>query len=272
MSKLSRTSAVFLVLCSPALAADWATWLGPNRDGKSLETGLLKSWPAGGPKSAWKVKGLGEGYSSMAVVGDRIYTMGQQGGQQFVLALDASTGRQIWKTSIGKAFDSEQGGGPRSMPQVEGNRLYALASDGSLVCLETEAGKRVWGFNCIEKFSSPMPRWAFCESPLIDRDRLVIAPGGKGAAIVALNKATGAVIWKSGDFEPGYSSVLAFDFAGRHFYTVLTNTAAIGVDASDGALLWRYTKPITQYANVATPLYADGTCFTPARTERAAGS
>lgn len=261
MPKLSRTLFIAFLLCIPAVAADWPTWLGPNRDGKSTETGLLKSWPEGGPKSVWKVKGLGEGYSSMAVVGNRIYTQGQEGGQQFVLALDAASGKQVWKTPTGKAFSIEQGGGPRGIPVVDGNRLYALASDGTLVCLETETGKRVWGFNYVEKFGSPMPRWAFSESPLVDGDRLVINPGGKGAGIVALNKATGAVIWQAQDDATSYSSVLLLDFGGRHIYTALTASAAIGVDAKDGSLLWRYDKVVNRVANIATPVYADGHVF-----------
>jgi outer membrane protein assembly factor BamB len=256
-----RISFVFFILCIPVYAADWATWLGPNRDGKSTETGFLRSWPEDGPKIAWKATGLGEGYSTMAIVGDRIYTLGQQGEQQFVLALDTATGKLVWRTTVGKAFHSEQGGGPRSMPQVDGNRLYALAADGTLVCLETETGRRVWGFNYIEKFDSPMPEWAFCESPLIDGDRLIIAPGGHGTAVVALNKATGDVIWQSGDAEAGYSSVLGFDFDGHRIYTVLTNSVAIGVDAKDGSLLWRYERIVNNFANVVTPVYADGYVF-----------
>jgi outer membrane protein assembly factor BamB len=152
MLKLGRIASVLLLLCEPVLAADWTTWLGPNRDGKSTETGLLTSWPEGGPRSIWHAKGLGEGYSSMAVVGNRIYTQGQEGDQQFVLALDTASGKQVWKTPTGKSFSSDQGGGPRGMPTVDGNRLYALASDGTFVCLDTETGKRLWGFNYIEKF------------------------------------------------------------------------------------------------------------------------
>jgi outer membrane protein assembly factor BamB len=262
MSKLSRISSILCFLCIPLLAADWTTWLGPNRDGKSIETGLLKSWPEGGPKSVWKTTGLGEGYSSMAVVGTRIFTQGQEGNQQFVLALDATTGKQVWKTPTGKAYQNDQGGGPRSMPQVDGNRLYALASDGTLVCLDTETGRRVWGFNYTEKFGSAIPRWGFSEQPLVDGDRLIINPGGKGAAIVALNKTTGAVIWQSQDEPANYSSVLAFDFGGLHIYTVLMNSAAIGVDAKDGSLLWRYEKAADRPGiNVATPVYADGYVF-----------
>ena len=258
MPKSIRTTAALILFCIPALAADLTRWLGPNRDGQFAETGLLKSWPEGGPKSVWKVKGLGEGYSSIAVVGNRIYTQGQEGQQQFVLALDATTGKEVWKTSTGKPFQSDQGGGPRNMPQIDGNRLFALASDGTLVCLDAETGKRVWGFNYIEKFGSRNPRWGFSEHPLIDGDRLVIAPGGSGAGIVALNKATGAVIWQSQDDLASYSSVLPIDFGGLHIYTVMTASAAIGVDARDGSLLWRYAKVVNGVANIATPIYADG--------------
>lgn len=249
------------MLCIPTLAADWANWLGPNRDGKTGETGLLKSWPDGGPKSIWKVKGLGEGYSTMAVVGNRIYTQGQEGDQEFVLALDAASGKQVWRTPIGKAYSSDQGGGPRGMTTTDGNRLFAVSADGALVALDTETGKRVWGFNYVEKFGSTIPRWGFAESPLVDGDRLIINPGGKGAGVVALNKTTGAVIWQAQDDMASYSSVVALDFGGHHIYTVLTSSAAIGVDAKDGSLLWRYEKVANRVANIATPLYRDGYVF-----------
>lgn len=261
MSSLRIICSIFFLLCIPAIGADWTTWLGPNRDGKSPETGLLKAWPEGGPKQIYLAKGLGEGYSTVSVVGNRIYTMGQQGEQQFVLALDAADGKQVWKTPAGKAYSNDMGGGPRGMPVVDGNRLYAVASDGTLVCLETATGKRVWGFNYIQRFGSSMPTWGFSESPLVDGDRLVINPGGKGAGIVALNKATGAVVWQAQDERAGYSSVVAVDFAGRHIYTVLMGAAALGVDAKDGSLLWRYEKVANRVANVATPVYADGHVF-----------
>jgi outer membrane protein assembly factor BamB len=261
MTSLRRVSSLFLLVSIPVLAADWTLWLGPHRDGKSVETGLLTSWPAGGPKVIWKVKGLGEGYSSMAVAGNRIYTQGQEGAQQFVLALDVASGKQVWKTPAGKSYSNERGNGPRGMPQVDGSRLYALGSDGTLVCLETETGKRVWGFHYGEKFGSTQPKWGFSEQPLIDGDRLIINPGGKGAGIVALNKSTGAVIWQSQDDLAGYSSVLPLDFGGRHIYTVLTSSAAIGVDAREGALLWRYEKVSNRVANIATPVYSDGSVF-----------
>ena len=261
MFMLIRISSILFFLCISVFAADWATWLGPNRDGKSTKTGLLTSWPESGPKAFWKAAGIGEGYASMAVVGNRIYTQGQEGDQQFVLALDASNGEQVWRTPTGEAYNSGQGSGPRAMPIIDGDRLYALAADGTLVCLETETGKRVWGFNYIEKFGSREPKWGFSEHPLVDGDRLIINPGGKNAGIVALNKNTGDVIWQSQDDLAGYSSIVAFDFGSTHIYTVLTASAAIGVDANDGSLLWRYDKVSNRTANIATPVYAEGHIF-----------
>ena len=134
----SRLGFLILFSCGVlASAADWPQWRGPNRDGKSLETGLLASWPAGGPRLVWKAQGLGEGYSSFAVVGGRLYTQGQQGNQQFVLAIDVNTGKQLWKTPSGRAYGNDRGNGPRGTPTIDGNRLYALAADGMLLCLET---------------------------------------------------------------------------------------------------------------------------------------
>ena len=262
MSILIRITTVVLLSCIPSLAADWATWLGPHRDGKSAETGLPASWPEGGPELVWSATGLGEGYASMAVVGNRVYTQGQEAGQEFVLALDVATGNQIWKTAVGKAYENPQGNGPRGMPQVDGDRVYAVSAEGNLVCLATETGEVVWDIYYADQFDSIIPKWGFTESPLVDGGRLVINPGGKNAGIVALDKATGDVIWQSQNDLAAYSSVLAFDFGGLHIYAAMTASAAIGVNAEDGSLLWRYEKASNGWGiNIATPVYADGHVF-----------
>src|ERR1700730_12348372 len=132
------TLILFTLIASVTIrSADWPQWRGPNRDGISAETGLLDSWPASGPRLVWKARGLGEGYSSFAVAGGRLYTQGQQGNQEFVLAFDVSTGKQLWTTPSGRAFREQRGHGPRGTPTVDGPRLYALAADGTLVCLDT---------------------------------------------------------------------------------------------------------------------------------------
>ena len=122
-----------LVLIPSARADDWPQWRGPNRDGISAETGLLASWPANGPPLVWKTHGLGVGYSAFAVVGDRLFTQGQQGSQEFVIAFDTNTGKQLWKTPGGHAFHEQRGPGPRGTPTIDGTRLYAVAADGTLI-------------------------------------------------------------------------------------------------------------------------------------------
>jgi outer membrane protein assembly factor BamB len=256
-----RLGLILFLFGMVAPAADWPQWRGANRDGKSAETGLLDSWPKGGPHLLWKVQDLGEGYSGPAIAGDRLYIQGQQGGQQLVMAYDVHTGKQLWKTPAGMAFKGDRGNGPRGTPTVDGARLYALSADGTLVCLETAAGRRVWELNLVERFSGRATNWGYTESPLADGDRLIVTPGGPAAAVVALNKDTGNLLWKSQNDRAGYSSAIALDIGGTHALAVLTAEAAIGLDAKNGALLWRYARVANRTANVATPIAHDGTVF-----------
>ncbi|MFB3826529.1 MAG: PQQ-binding-like beta-propeller repeat protein [Bryobacteraceae bacterium] len=256
-----RSSVIILCLCSTAAAADWPQWRGPNRDGISQETGLLQGWPRGGPKQVWKAQGLGEGYSSAAVVGNRLYTQGQQGGRQFVIALDVATGKQVWKTPTGNRLDNDRGNGPRGTPTVDGKRLYAIASDGTLACLETETGKPVWSVNFPQAFGGRAPNWAYSESPLVEGGNVIVVPGGRGASIVALNKDTGAVVWRTQSDRAGYSSAVPFDAGGVRGLAVLTGEAAVGLNAKNGELLWRYTKVANRTANIATPIVSRGHVF-----------
>src|ERR1019366_8674824 len=141
-----------------AWAADWPQWRGPNRDGISAETGLLDAWPKGGPPLVWKIEGLGEGYSSAAIAGGRLFIQGQHADEECVLAFDANTGKQLWRAHTGIPFRESKGDGPRGTPTVDGDRVYALAADGMLVCLETATGKRIWGFNIVDHFHGRVPQ------------------------------------------------------------------------------------------------------------------
>jgi outer membrane protein assembly factor BamB len=202
----AATLGVFLVSIVSLAGMDWPQWRGANRDGTSPETGLLKSWPAGGPKQAWKFVGLGAGYASVSVAGGRIYTQGQRGDAQYVVALDEATGRRIWETRHGGPYRERRGDGPRGVPTVDGDMLYALAADGSLSALRTEDGKSVWSLHMVRDFSGRVPNWGYSESPLVHGDRLIVTPGGSGKAIVALDKRTGKTVWSSQSDGAAYSS------------------------------------------------------------------
>jgi outer membrane protein assembly factor BamB len=207
------------------------------------------------------VQGLGEGYSSFAVVGNRLYTQGQKGDEEFVLALDVATGKSVWKTTTGRHFGNDRGNGPRGTPTVDGNRLYAVSGDGTLVCLETDTGKRVWSINFVTDFKGRAPHWGYSESPLVDGDNLIVTPGGPRASVVALNKANGAPIWKSQSDGAAYSSAIPFEAGSTHGMAILTASAAVGLNLKNGELLWRYPNVANRTANIATPVVRQDRVF-----------
>ena len=251
-----------LLLCAlPICAAEWPQWRGIQRDGTSPETGLLKAWPEGGPKLAWKAAGLGEGYSSFSVAGGRLYTQGQRAGVQYVMAFDVNTGRKLWEVANGRAYEERRGNGPRGTPTLDGGRVYALAADGSLACLEAATGSKLWGFNIVTRYAGEVPHWGISESPLIDGARVIVQPGGANASIVALDKLSGKEIWKSPGDGAAYSSAILAQVGGLKQLLHFTNTAAVGLRADTGEPLWRYAQVSNRTANIATPIYREGHVF-----------
>jgi len=252
---------VFALLACNLQSADWPQWRGPQRDGISKETGLLKEWPKDGPKLLWQRKDLGSGYSTPSVVGDRLYVISNQGMEnESVQALNVKDGKETWSVRIGKVGPNEgpQYPASRSTPTVEGQVLYALGSDGDLACLETANGKIRWQKNLRTDFGGKPGKWAYAESPLIDGDALVITPGGSTATLVALNKKNGEVIWKSvipnGD-PAAYASIVIGEPAGVKQYIQFLEKGVVGVDAKTGKFLWRYDKTAeSSPANIPTPV------------------
>ena len=252
------TAAVALLgLASQAAAqtaALWPQWRGPNRDGISKETGLLKQWPAEGPPLVWKATGAGAGYSSFSIADGKLYTMGLRGNREFVIAFDVATGKEVWATAHGSAFHNDRGNGPRGTPTVDGDRVYALGGNGDLSALDARTGKIVWAKNVLKEFGGSNIQWGISESPLVIGNKILVNPGGPGASIVALNKADGSVIWKSQSDKAGYSSGIPIEVNGGTQVVFFTSERAVGLDLKDGHLLWEYARPANNVANVATPI------------------
>jgi outer membrane protein assembly factor BamB len=222
---------VFTLLCVSQLTAqtaEWPQWRGPNRDGVSKETGLLKQWPTDGPPLVWKAAGAGTGYSSLAISAGRIYTMGVRGEREYVIAFDVATGKELWATAHGHRYKDDRGDGPRGTPTVDDDRVYSLGGNGDLSCIDTKAGRIVWSINVLQKFGGKNPNWGISESPLIIGDKLLINPGGPGASVVALNKKDGSLIWKSESDEAGYSSAMPVQVGSMTQVVFFTDKRALG--------------------------------------------
>src|SRR5215204_4766731 len=168
-------------------AVNWPQWRGPNRDGISKETGLLKQWPAEGPPLAWKTTGAGRGYSSFSISDGRLYTMGLRGDREFIIASDLATGKEAWATAHGSAFRNDRGDGPRGTPTVDGDRVFALGGNGDLSALDARTGKIVWTRNVLREFGGSNITWGISESPLVIGNKVLVNPCGPGASTGALH-------------------------------------------------------------------------------------
>lgn len=244
-------------------ADDWPQWRGPDRNGQSSETGLLKEWPEGGPPLAWRVEGLGGGFSSLAVTGGMIYTLGDWEEGTFVLALREADGSPVWKTRIGDAGGHKGYPGPRSTPTVDGGQVFALNQFSGLHCLDAETGKETWSVNLEKDFGGKMMSgWKFSESPLVDGDRVVVTPGGAKGTVLALDRKTGERIWQTEEWtDPaGYSSVVVATIHGTRQYVQLTGQSVAGIDPDSGKILWRADRP-GKTAVITTPLIQDDLVF-----------
>jgi outer membrane protein assembly factor BamB len=283
-----------LVLTSATASAgspesfDWPQWQGPDRNAISKEGGLLKEWPKDGPPLAWKIKGLGGGYSAPSIAAGRILGMSNRGDDEVIWALSEKDGKELWVTRLGPAFKQQapQGReGPGCTPTVDGELLYVEGLGGDVACLQAKDGKIIWQRSLTRDLGGRAPMWSYRESPLVDGEKVIFTPGGQDAMLAALDKLTGKTIWKSqvpggpggpgggpGGFGGGprgfggagaaYASAIAIDFDGQRQYVQFTAKALVGVAASDGKFLWRYDKPANGMGiNCSTPIYHDGMVF-----------
>jgi len=262
--------ALGFLLLSPitASAEDWGQWLGPNRDGKSAEKGLVSGWAKGGePAVRWKIP-LGSGFSGVAVVGDRVYTMTSDPvpddedeitskHREYLVALSARDGKEIWKKAIGPVFVDRMGGnGPRATPTVYKGQVFALSGHGILMAFKADTGSVRWMTDLKQAFGAETPKWGFCASPLVVNDTLYIDAGGSlGHGLVALNIHDGTVRWNNGDFKTGYSSAILAKAAGVPQVVFFPADYVVGIAPDSGKVLWKESWETRYDVNAATPLF-----------------
>jgi outer membrane protein assembly factor BamB len=240
-------------------------WRPENRTGVSAETGLMKSWPAAGPNLIWSNLELGDGYSQPSFGDNTIYITGLKGADDILYALDMN-GKILWQTVMGRAWN-ESNPQSRATPTVEGNRVYTCSGIGDLACIDGTTGKIIWSYKASELNKGTYGSWGIAESLLIDGDKIYFSPGGPVTMTIALNKATGDVIWRSASLgdKPGYVSPILINYAGKKMIVNASLGHVFGVDASNGEILWKVEH--LQRADgrdlikCTTPLYNDGMVY-----------
>ena len=248
----ARILALTALFSATATAADWPHYRGPAQNGSSSEK--VPAFQFGGPRELWRIQ-LGTGLSSVTVAGARAYSAGYKEGREVLYCLDTANGRIVWTHSwTAKLGDYLFEGGPRATPTIDGERIYMLGADGHVACVAAANGKPVWEKNLVSDFSGKRPDWGFSGSPTIDGKNVILDSGGKGASTVALNKDTGALVWKSGDDQAGYGSPIVATLGGTRLILVLKAAALVAYDAADGSEAWRFDWQTNYKVNAATPL------------------
>lgn len=269
LSVLALVAASVLPCRGEEPPAEWPCYHGPYRDNHSPDSGLLKSWPEGGPALLWTASGLGKGYSSVSLAGGLIYTAGMVAGQTFVVALDGA-GKEQWRRPNGASWQATPSqayalgyGGARGTPTVDQGRVYHLGESGSLTCFGAVAGEVLWTLDLLTSFEAKVPKYGFTESVLIDGERLLCSPAGTKAAVACLEKATGKLIWAATELTgaAGYSSLQVVDVAGVRQVIGMTSRVAFGLDAASGRKLWSVAHGSERDNNATDPIIQDGQVF-----------
>jgi hypothetical protein len=259
-NKLFSLGAI-LCVASSVLADDWPRWRGVKFDDISQETGLLKEWPSTGPKQLWMNSDAGLGYAGVSIAAGTLFTMGARDVTEYLIALDAETGKEKWSTEVGAIFMNDWGHGPRSTPTVDGDKVYALAGKGNLVCIQATDGKLLWNKE-LTSLGGKVPKWGYAESPLVHGNQVIVTPGGKDGCVVALDKTTGNLIWQSKAWtdEAHYSSAILVKHADVEQIIQLTMNSVAGLNPADGSVLWQSAFP-GKVAVIPSPIYSAGKVF-----------
>jgi outer membrane protein assembly factor BamB len=269
------TACMLLAALAPAAsggtpADSWPTFRGSQRTAVAPDTGLLTTWPDGGPRVVWQSSGAGRGYSSLAIAGGRVYTLGDAPStvsdeDEYLLCFDQADGKQLWKSKTGRPWTE---GKPtwqssRATPTVDGGRVYVVTAFGALICCEA-SGSELWRKELAKDFEGQKAdSWGYSESVLIDGQKLVCTPGGPTNTMVALDKATGETLWncsRGEDRGAGHSSIVIAKVGDTRVYVQSTGSGTMGVRADDGKLLWKFDiEPTT--AVIPTPIVRDDLVF-----------
>jgi outer membrane protein assembly factor BamB len=250
------------LLAVSAFGADWPQWRGDSRRDHSPDKGLLARWPKEGPKQVWLFDNAGLGYAGYSIAKDSLFTMGLRDGQEFLIAVNASTGKELWSTPAGQKYPNNWGDGPRMTPTVDGDRVFAIGGQGLLICVEAKDGKLVWSKNLVTDLGGNLQDWGYTESPLVVGDIVVCTPGGPQGTLAGLDKTSGAVRWRTSGLTDNaqYSSPILIQHEGKPQVVQLVMNRFFGVSPKDGSVLWKKDFP-GRVAVIPTPISENGIVY-----------
>lgn len=239
----------------------WPEFHGPRRDNMSPDKGLLREWPAGGPKLLWKAPGCGRGYASVSIADGMVFTSGDIGPEQMVIALDLE-GKVRWKSANGLAWRGPQPGS-RTTPTWHDGAVYHLNAHGILSAFESRTGRRLWSVNVAQRFEARPGGWGYAENVVVEDNLVLCTPGGARGRVVALDRKTGATVWANTEMtdRAAYGSPIVVSHGGRRVLINFMHATVVGVEVQTGKLLWSHRHPSTCDQNVTRPLYHDGHVF-----------
>ena len=271
VTRIALVSAAWCMCSTPSMSAQaaamgqvvtstvpgWPQWRGPRRDGISSERGLLQEWPEDGPKLLWSINGLGKGFASPCIVGDRIYIAGDHGDELVVFALDLA-GQVQWRTANGKSWKKSHPGSRATCCYDDDGKLYVMNAHGRLACISAADGAEIWAVNVLKEFGAGNITWGISESVLVDGDAVFVTPVGKKALMAALDKRTGATLWTTEPLpeeQATYSSPILVELRGRRQLISCGTKHSFGVDAGSGTVLWKHAHAIPKWVVGASPIF-----------------
>ena len=237
---------------------DWAQFLGPNRNGISSEAGLLTEWPADGPKELWRVPG-GVGMSGLAIRDGKLFTLVQKSERQWLVCLDATTGKPVWEADLAPEYRNPMGDGPRGTPTLNGDAAFVFTGEGILAAVKIADGKIAWQKNVVEELSGETAEYGMACSPIVAGENVIVTTGVPGATVAAFHRQDGKLVWKHDEESTaGYSSPTVMSLAGREQLVVFFGTGAAGLDVARGYPLWNFPYATDFNCNIATPVNVGG--------------
>ena len=262
MRRICLSVAALIAAIVPAFAPadEWPGFLGARRDGISEEKGLIDAIPADGPKPIWRVPG-GVGMSAVAVADGLAITSWNDTGKQWLVALDAATGKEAWKTPLSAAYENGQGNGPRATPTIAGERVFVYSGEGILVAVSRTDGSILWQVDAVGEAEAKPSDYGMASSPLVVAEQVIVHVGGATGAIAAFSIADGKPAWKASAGSAGYSSPTLLAIDGTETIVSVTGTEVVGLRPGSGKELWRFPFETDFGCNTATPIVVDGGVF-----------